>query len=238
MNKIIIIIPTFNERKNISKLIPEIIENYPNVDVLVVDDNSPDGTSEVVREMSLRDKRIKLIVRKGKMGLGTAYVEGFKYMLKNGYELAIQMDADFSHDPKEIGQFLSAVKDYDVVIGSRYISGVNVINWPMRRLLLSYFANYYTRIITGMPLKDSTGGYKCFRREVLQSINLDSIHSNGYAFQIEMNFKAYKKNFKLKEIPIIFTERVDGKSKMSKRIVWEAVFRVWELRIKSILGLL
>ncbi len=238
MNKTLVIIPTYNERNNIQKLVPEIIELYPNLDILVVDDNSPDGTSDVVREMMAEDDRVKLIVRKGKMGLGTAYVEGFKYMLSNGYELAIQMDADYSHDPKVIREFLSAIKNYDLVIGSRYISGVNVINWPMSRLLLSYFANFYTRVITGMPIKDSTGGFKCFRRKVLESIDLDSIHSNGYAFQIEMNFKAYKKNFRLIEIPIIFTDRVAGASKMSKKIVWEAIFMVWKLRIKSIFGLL
>jgi len=238
MYKALVIIPTYNERNNIQKLIPEIIELYPEVDVLVVDDNSPDGTGDVVRELSQEDNRIKLIVRKGKMGLGTAYVEGFRYMLRNGYDLAVQMDADYSHDPKVIREFFSTIENYDLVIGSRYISGVNVINWPMSRLLLSYFANYYTRVITGMPIKDSTGGFKCFRRKVLESIDLERIHSNGYAFQIEMNYKAYKKNFKLIEIPIIFTDRVAGSSKMSKKIVWEAIFMVWKLRIQSIFGLL
>ena len=172
------------------------------------------------------------------MGLGTAYCEGFKYMLENNYEIAVQMDADYSHDPKVIAEFLREIKNYDLVIGSRYITGVNVINWPMRRLLLSYFANVYTRVITGMPIKDATGGYKCFRREVLGAMDLDSIRSNGYAFQIEMNFKAFKKGFRIKEIPIIFVDRVEGSSKMSKKIVREAVTMVWKLRIRSILGIL
>ena len=172
------------------------------------------------------------------MGLGTAYAEGFKYALKNGYDLIIQMDADYSHDPKVIADFLEAIKENDLVIGSRYITGVNVINWPMRRLLLSYLANIYTSVITGMPIKDSTGGFKCFRKEVLASIDLDKIRSNGYAFQIEMNFKTFKKNFRIKEVPIIFVDRVEGTSKMSKKIVREAIFMVWKLRYRSMLGIL
>jgi dolichol-phosphate mannosyltransferase len=172
------------------------------------------------------------------MGLGTAYVEGFKYALKNNYDLIFEMDADFSHDPDEIKNFFKAIETHDLIIGSRYVNGVNVVNWPMRRLLLSYFANAYTRFITGIPIKDCTGGYKCFRKEVLQSLNLDKVKSNGYAFQIEMNYKAWKKGFRLGEIPIIFVDRVKGTSKMSKKIVREAVLMVWKLRFRSILGLL
>ncbi len=238
MEKVIVIIPTYNERKNIEKLIPDIIELYPNINILVVDDGSPDGTGDYVKLLSQHDDRIHVLKREGKMGLGTAYAEGFKYALKNGYDLIIQMDADYSHDPKVIADFLEAIKENDLVIGSRYITGVNVINWPMRRLLLSYLANIYTSVITGMPIKDSTGGFKCFRKEVLASIDLDKIRSNGYAFQIEMNFKTFKKNFRIKEVPIIFVDRVEGTSKMSKKIVREAIFMVWKLRYRSMLGIL
>ncbi|MDH7605925.1 MAG: polyprenol monophosphomannose synthase [Melioribacter sp.] len=236
--KTLVIIPTYNELDNVQKLIPYIIEKYPELDILIVDDNSPDGTANYVEELSKSEPRVKLIKREKKLGLGTAYVEGFKYMLSNGYDAVIQMDADYSHDPKEIKNFLKKIKDYDLVIGSRYINGVRVINWPIRRLLLSYFANLYTRIITGVPIKDATGGFKCIKRNVLESINLDEIRSNGYSFQIEMNFLAWKKKFKIIEIPIVFVERVQGSSKMSKKIVREAVFMVWKLRLKSLLGLI
>lgn len=236
--KAVVIIPTYNELNNIQRLIPDLLSAYPGLDVLVVDDNSPDGTGKYVKEISGLDKRVKLIERSGKMGLGTAYVAGYNFMLQNGYDYALQMDADFSHDPKEIKNMLEAIKDCDLVIGSRYITGVNVINWPMRRLLLSYFANAYTRWITGMPIADSTGGFKCFRRKVLESIDLLKIRSNGYSFQIEMNFKTWKKGFKVKEIPIIFIDRVHGTSKMSKKIVREAIFMVWKLRIRSFLRIL
>lgn len=236
--KTLVIIPTYDEINNIQKMIPTILESYPELHILIVDDNSPDGTAGFVKNYSEKDKRVFLIKREGKLGLGTAYVEGFKFMLSNGYDAVIQMDADFSHDPKELATFLETINNYDLVIGSRYIEGVRVINWPIRRLLLSYFANLYTRIITGMPIKDATGGFKCFRREVLQSINLDKIHSNGYSFQIEMNYIAWKKKFKLTEIPITFIDRVHGTSKMSKKIVREAIIMVWKLRIKSIFGTL
>jgi dolichol-phosphate mannosyltransferase len=234
----VIIIPTYNELNNIQKLIPEILDRYSSVEVLVVDDNSPDGTGNFVESLSQKNKRVHVLRREKKMGLGTAYIAGFKYALNKGYDYIFEMDADFSHDPKEIENFLCAVKDYDLVLGSRYINGVNVVNWPMRRLLLSYFANMYTRFITGLPVKDATGGYKCFRKEVLQAIDLDNIRSNGYAFQIEMTFKAWKKGFKVGEIPIIFIDRFQGTSKMSKKIVREAVTMVWKLRIRSILGML
>jgi dolichol-phosphate mannosyltransferase len=236
--KSIVIIPTYNEIHNVQVLIPVLLDSYPFTDVLIVDDNSPDGTAEFVRKLGEKNPRVKLIKREKKLGLGTAYVAGFKFMLAKGYDCAIQMDADFSHDPKEIKKFLENIHEFDLVIGSRYIYGVRVINWPIRRLLLSYFANVYSRIITGMPIKDGTGGFKCFRRSVLESINLDNIHSNGYSFQIEMNFKAWKNNFKLIEIPITFTDRVQGTSKMSKKIVREAILMVWKLRLKSMLGTL
>ena len=235
--KTLVIIPTYNEKDNIKKLIHNLLELYPNVDILIVDDGSPDGTGEIVKSIQKVDKRIKIIEREGKMGLGTAYVAGYKFMLSNGYDVGIQMDADFSHNPKDIGKFRKLAKDYDLIIGSRYVQGVNVINWPMKRLLLSYFANIYTKVITGLPLCDSTGGFKCFRREVLESIDLDNIKSNGYAFQIEMNFKAWKHGFKIKESPIVFTDRVEGNSKMSKKIVREAIFMVWKLRFSNFLKL-
>lgn len=238
MEKSIIIIPTYNELNNIQKLIPVLRENYPAIDLLIVDDNSPDGTADAVKKFMENDQQIHIIEREGKLGLGTAYVSGFRYMLKRDYEFAIQMDADFSHDPVEIKNFLKEIEDHDLILGSRYIKGVNVINWPMSRLLLSYFANQYTRIITGLPVCDATGGFKCFRREVLEAINLDNITSSGYSFQIEMTFKAYKKGFRIKEIPIIFNDRTDGDSKMSKKIVHEAVFMVWKLRFASMFGTL
>lgn len=235
-NKALIIIPTYNELDNLQKLLPDLKENHPNLDILIVDDNSPDGTAKYVKAVQENDPHIYIIERRGKMGLGTAYVEGFNFMLKNGYEYAFQMDADYSHDPKEIKNFLNAIKENDLVIGSRYISGVNVINWPMKRLLLSFFANKYTKYVTGLPLADSTGGFKCFRRKVLESIDLHRIKSNGYSFQIEMNYKAWKAGFRIKEIPIIFVDRTMGHSKMSKKIVREAILMVWKLRLRSILG--
>lgn len=237
--KSVIIIPTYNELNNIQKLIPELLELYPEFNILVVDDNSPDGTGQFVEDYSSKDSRVDVLKRQGKMGLGTAYVAGFKYMIEKKYDCAFQMDADFSHDPKDIRQLHKAVLNgCDLSIGSRYVQGVNVINWPMQRLLLSYFANKYSRIVTGLKINDCTGGFKCFKREVLEAIDLDGIRSNGYSFQIEMNYKAWKKGFNLTEVPIIFIDRVEGTSKMSKKIVWEAIFMVWKLRIKSILGLL
>jgi dolichol-phosphate mannosyltransferase len=234
--KSIVIIPTYNEIHNIQKLLSDLLNMYSGLDILVVDDNSPDGTSQYVEKVGEKEPRVKIIKREKKMGLGTAYVAGFKYALQHGYEVAIEMDADYSHDPKELERFLEKINEYDLIIGSRYIHGVRVINWPIRRLLLSYFANLYTRIITGMPVKDGTGGFKCFRRKVLESIDLNAIHSNGYSFQIEMNYKAWKKGFRLLEVPITFTDRVQGTSKMSKKIVREAIVMVWKLRIKSIFG--
>ncbi|MBU2494433.1 MAG: polyprenol monophosphomannose synthase [Bacteroidetes bacterium] len=236
MKNSIVVIPTYNELANIKKLIPILNDLYPELHILVVDDNSPDGTGNYVKELSEKDERVHVLQRNGKMGLGTAYADGFKYMLQKGYEFAFQMDADFSHDPKDLIRMHNAIADYDLIIGSRYVDGVNVVNWPMRRLLLSYFANKYSRIVTGMKVCDGTGGFKCFRRRVLESIDLSKIKSNGYAFQIEMNFKAWKNGWKLKEIPIIFIDRVEGTSKMSKKIVYEAVWMVWKLRLRSIIG--
>jgi dolichol-phosphate mannosyltransferase len=236
--KTLIIIPTYNELENLPRLLPEVLSKEEGIHILIVDDNSPDGTAAFVENEMKNNNRIHLIERPSKQGLGTAYITGFKFAIQNGYDFIFEMDADFSHDPKEIPRFLDEIKSADVILGSRYINGVNVINWPMRRLLLSWFANIYTRVITGMPLHDATGGFKCFRREVLEAIDLDRVTSNGYAFQIEMSFKAWKKGFKVKEIPIIFVDRVKGKSKMSKKIVREAVIMVWKLRIKSIFGLL
>jgi dolichol-phosphate mannosyltransferase len=236
--KTLIIIPTYNELENLPRLLPEVLSKDEGIHLLVVDDNSPDGTAAFVENEMQNNNRIHLIKRPAKQGLGTAYIAGFKFAIQNGYDFVFEMDADFSHDPKEIPRFLDEIKSSDVVLGSRYINGVNVINWPLRRLLLSSFANLYTRFITGMPVHDATGGFKCFRREVLEAINLEKVTSNGYAFQIEITFKAWKKGFKVKEIPIIFVDRVKGKSKMSKKIVREAVTMVWKLRIKSIFGLL
>ncbi len=236
--KSIVIIPTYNEIHNIQSLLPDLLKMYTGLDILIVDDNSPDGTADYVEKLGAEDPRAKLIKRPKKMGLGTAYVAGFKFALQNGYDVIMEMDADYSHDPKELRRFMEESQNYDLVIGSRYIDGVRVINWPIRRLLLSYFANLYTRLITGMPVKDGTGGFKCFRRNVLEAINLDAIHSNGYSFQIEMNFKAWKKGFRIIELPITFTDRVKGTSKMSKKIVREAITMVWKLRLKSIFGTL
>jgi dolichol-phosphate mannosyltransferase len=236
--KVLIIIPTYDELENLPKLLPEVLSKDEIIDVLIVDDESPDGTADWVENEMKNNPRIKLIKRETKMGLGTAYIAGFKYALENNYDYIFEMDADFSHDPDEIQNFLNLIKTYDLVLGSRYKEGVNVVNWPMRRLMLSLFANMYTRVITGLHVRDATGGYKCFRKEVLQTINLDEIRSNGYAFQIELTFKAWKKGFKIKELSIVFTDRVKGTSKMSKKIVREAIFMVWKLRLASMTGLL
>ncbi|GMR25122.1 MAG: polyprenol monophosphomannose synthase [Ignavibacteria bacterium] len=236
--KVLIIIPTYDESENLPKLLPQVLSKDDIIDVLIIDDNSPDGTAGWVENEMKNNPRIKLIKREKKMGLGTAYIAGFKYALENNYDYIFEMDADFSHDPKEIPYFLKEIKNYDLVLGSRYKEGVNVVNWPMRRLLLSMFANMYTRVITGLPIRDATSGFKCFRKEVLQAIDLNSVKSNGYAFQIEMTFKAWKKGFKIKELSIVFTDRLKGTSKMSKKIVHEAVFMVWKLRLASMFGLL
>jgi len=235
-NRVLVIIPTYNERENIQNIIPRVLEQGSNIDVLVVDDNSPDGTGGTVKDMSRDQERIHLLSRQKKLGLGTAYVEGFKYALARDYGLICEMDADFSHDPEDLPRLIEAAGESDLVIGSRYIKGVNVINWPMSRLLLSYGANLYTRIVTGMPLKDATAGFKCFRREVLESVDFNHIQSDGYSFQIEMHYRAWKKGFRIKEIPIIFIDRRVGVSKMDTGIINEAAFMVWKLRILGLLG--
>jgi len=225
----LVIIPTYNEIENIGQIIPQVLAESKLVDVLVVDDNSPDGTGEFVAKLRKDQPRLHLLKRAGKLGLGTAYIAGFKFALERDYKYIFEMDADFSHNPKEINNFLNAIEKADLVIGSRYIDGVNVVNWPLRRLLLSYFASVYTRIITRLPLMDATGGYKCFRREVLQTINLDAINSGGYSFQIEMSWHVWKEGYRIKEIPITFEDRTVGKSKMSREIINEAVLLVWKL---------
>ena len=234
--KALLIIPTYNEIANIKNIITASLSQSPDLYILVIDDNSPDGTAKAVKEMMENEPHINLIERPQKMGLGSAYVQGFKYALNNDYDYVLEMDADFSHNPADIPRLLEAAKKYDVVIGSRYCQGVNIINWPFRRLLISYFASKYVRIITGMPIKDPTSGFKCFRRRVLEAIDLNSILSDGYAFQIEMNFRAWVKGFTIYEIPIVFTERRDGVSKMSRQIVWEAAWMVWRLQIMKLLG--
>lgn len=239
MNNSLIIIPTYNEAHNIKRLIERLIKLNIPVDVLVVDDGSPDGTSEIVRKMiETYPDRINLIERSGKLGLGTAYVEGFKFALEREYNYICEMDADFSHSPEDIPRLIKTVQsgEADVAIGSRYSRGISIVNWPLRRLFLSYLANLYARIITGLPIKDTTAGFKCIHRKVLESFDLDRISSNGYAFQIEIHFRAWKAGFRLKEVSIIFREREEGVSKMSKTIVREAVWRVWSLKFKSIFG--
>lgn len=226
--KALVIIPTFNEAYNISAIIKAVLAQDPNIEVLIVDDNSPDGTSKIVEEM--KNSKIHLITREKKMGLGSAYVEGFKFALKKSFDFIFEIDADFSHDPEIIPIMLKEIQENDLIIGSRYIKGINVVNWPLRRLFLSFAAAKYVRFITGMPINDPTSGFKCFRREVLENINLDEILSDGYSFQIEMNFRTWVKKFKIKEIPIVFTDRRSGQSKMSKKIVREAIFVVWKLK--------
>jgi len=235
--KSLVIIPTYNEAQNIQTLIPAIFQqNIDGLEILIVDDNSPDGTAAMAEEMGELNAKIHLLRREKKSGLGTAYVAGFKYALQNGFDLMIEMDADFSHDPKELPNLIKATEEADLVLGSRYIRGVNVVNWPLRRLLLSLGASKYTRIVTGLPLRDCTSGFKCFKRSVLESIDLDRIQSDGYSFQIEMNFRAWKKHFVIREIPIVFVDRAAGTSKMSKKIVREAIWVVWKLKLLSIMG--
>lgn len=232
----LVIVPTYNECDNVVPLIDRLLALPCGLEVLVVDDNSPDGTSDLVKEYSQRDSRVHLLRRAGKMGLGSAYVEGFRFALERGAEYIFEMDADFSHDPAAIPEFLEAAEDADLVLGSRYLKGVTVVHWPLRRLILSYSANVYTRVITGLPIRDATGGFKCFRRKALMAVDLDQIRSDGYAFQIEMSFKIWRFGFRLKEIPITFVDRQAGVSKMNRKIVWEAVWLVWRLRLMRIFG--
>jgi dolichol-phosphate mannosyltransferase len=236
-DRLLVVVPTYNERVNLPLVVPVILQQDPRIDVLVVDDNSPDGTGQLADELAAATPRVHVLHRPNKSGLGKAYLAGFQWALANRYDLIFEMDADFSHDPKFLGDFISAAANADLVIGSRYRAGVvNVINWPISRLLLSIGANQYARWITGLPLADSTGGFKCFRREVLEAIDFEKVRSNGYAFQIEMSFRAWKKGFRLVEVPIVFTDRVEGQSKMNKRIVREAIWMVWWLRLQSLIG--
>jgi dolichol-phosphate mannosyltransferase len=236
-DRLLVVVPTYNERVNLPLVVPAILQQDPRIDVLVVDDNSPDGTGQLADELAASTPRVHVLHRPNKSGLGKAYLAGFTWALANRYDLIFEMDADFSHDPKFLGDFIRAAADADLVIGSRYRAGVvNVINWPISRLLLSIGANGYARWITGLPLADSTGGFKCFRREVLEAIDFEKVRSNGYAFQIEMSFRAWKKGFRLVEVPIVFTDRVEGQSKMNKRIVREAIWMVWWLRLQSMIG--
>jgi dolichol-phosphate mannosyltransferase len=236
-DRALVIVPTYNERFNIARLIPSILAQDASLEILVVDDGSPDGTGGIVDGIAANNPRVHAIHRESKLGLGTAYIAGFRWALERKYDLIFEMDADFSHNPERLPEFLESIKDADLVLGSRYQGGrVNVVNWPMSRLFLSYAANIYARAITGLPVSDTTGGFKCFRRNVLESIDLSSVKSNGYAFQIEMSYRVWKHGFRLVEIPIIFVDRTEGVSKMSKRIMREAVWMVWRLRWWSITG--
>ena len=233
----LVIIPTYNERENIARIIAAVLEKDPRLEVLVVDDGSPDGTGDIVETAGATNPRVHLLRRAKKLGLGTAYIAGFKWSLERGYDYTFEMDADFSHDPAHLPEFLRAVETADLVLGSRYRHGkVTVVNWPIKRLLLSYYANVYARVVTGLPLWDATGGYKVYRRAVLEAIDLDDVRSNGYAFQIEMSFRAWRKNFRIVEIPIVFVDRTEGTSKMSRAIVREAIWMVWRLRFWAIRG--
>ena len=229
--KALVIIPTYNERENIEPLLGRVFAQGLDLDVLIVDDNSPDGTGELADILAARDPRVRVMHRPGKQGLGSAYVAGFLYALERDYEAVFEMDADFSHNPDSLPEFLRELEHGDLVLGSRYLHGVTVVNWPLSRLILSYAANVYSRVITGMRVKDLTGGFKCFRRVVLEAIDWSRVKSDGYGFQIEINFKAWRKGFRIRESPILFVDRRAGESKMSRRIVWEAAWMVWRLRI-------
>lgn len=234
--KIVVISPTYNESKNIAKLVEIVFSINSDYHLLIVDDNSPDGTADIVESLQKKYKNLHLEKRPGKAGLGTAYCFGFKWSIENEFDVMVQMDADMSHDPREIPKMVKLLDRNDYIIGSRYCDGVSVVRWPIRRLILSYGANLYSKIVTGMPISDATGGYKVWKKRVLNSIKLDSIRSQGYSFQIEMNYRAWKNGFKFKEHPIIFMDRTIGESKMSKQIVWEAIFMVWRLRISNLFG--
>ena len=234
MQKGLVIIPTYNESANIERIINIILAVSPKLEVLVIDDNSPDNTADIIKRMKKKNRRIHLKTRPRKLGLGTAYVMGFDYALKNGYAFAFEMDADFSHDPIELPNFINLLSEYDLVIGSRYVQGISVVNWPMKRLLLSYFACFFARIVTGVPVRDLTSGFKCYSQSALAKIEWHKFKVDGYGFQIQSVYSVYKSGLRLKEIPIIFVERRAGESKMSKRIIWEAWWLVWKLRLLSI----
>ena len=233
----LVVIPTYNEAINLPQIVPQVLSQDARLQVLIVDDNSPDGTGGIADEMARTNPRVHVLHREGKLGLGTAYITGFKWALKEGYDFIFEMDADFSHDPAHLKEFLTAIQDADVVLGSRYLHGkVTIVNWPMSRLMLSYFANVYARLFTGLSVWDLTGGFKCFRRRVLEAIDLSQVGSNGYAFQIEMSVRAWRKGFKLREIPIVFVDRAEGQSKMNRAIVREAVWKVPRLRLMAWFG--
>ena len=233
----LVVIPTYNERENLANIVPLTLEQDPRLEVLVIDDNSPDGTGELADELVAASPRVHVVHRSGKQGLGTAYRAGFRWAIEHGYDYVFEMDADFSHDPRHLPKFLAEIQDADLVVGSRYLNRrVTVINWPMSRLMLSYFANVYARWVTGLELWDSTGGYKCYRRKVLEGIDLDQVRSNGYSFQIETSFRAWKRGFRIREITITFSDRNVGRSKMSGAIVREAIWMVWRLRLWALLG--
>lgn len=238
--KSVVIIPTYNEKENIEAIIRAVMALEDKFDILVIEDGSPDGTADIVKGLMAGDfkGRLHIIERTGKLGLGTAYITGFKWAIEQKYDFIFEMDADFSHDPKDVPRLLKEVRDngYDVAIGSRYITGVNVVNWPMGRVLMSYYASKYVQFVTGIPVNDTTAGFKCYRRKVLETINLDAIRFKGYAFQIEMKFTAYKLGFKIKEVPVIFVNRELGTSKMSGGIFGEALFGVVKLRLASMFG--
>lgn len=233
----LVIVPTYNERDNLPRKVPQILAQDERIDVLVVDDASPDGTGEVAVQMAATDPRVHVLERTAKDGLGQAYLAGFGWGLAREYELLFEMDADISHPPEAIPRMIEAAREFQVVIGSRYVDGrVTVSNWPMSRLLISYFGSWYARTVTRMPVRDATGGFNCWRREVLEAVDLNRIRSNGYAFQIELKFRAFRRGFSMLEIPILFTERDSGESKMSKKILREAIWRVWWLKVRDILG--
>ena len=227
----LVISPTYNECKNVQSLIELILGKHPEFHLLIVDDSSPDGTANKVKELQADYPNLHLEERPTKDGLGTAYIYGFKWAIEREYDRIVQMDADLSHDPNDVPRLVNLLDEHDLIVGSRYVEGVSVVNWPIRRLMLSYGANLYSRVITGMPIKDSTGGFKAWRREVLEELDLNAVRSQGYSFQIEMNFRTWCKGFRIKEVPIIFVDRTIGESKMSKNIVYEAIFMVWRLRI-------
>lgn len=228
--KVLVVIPTYNESENIEKIIKEIFKFLPRANILIVDDNSPDGTANIVKEIMKNDERVNLILKEKKEGLGKAYKTGFKWGIEKNYDIIIQMDADFSHSPEVLPEFIKEIeKGCDLIIGSRYLNGVSVVNWPIKRLLLSYFANVYARIMTGVPVRDLTGGFKAWKKEVLENLPWEKIDAEGYGFQIQTTFYAKKLGYKIKEYPIIFIERRVGISKMSKKIIFEAFFLVIKL---------
>jgi dolichol-phosphate mannosyltransferase len=237
-NKSLVIIPTYNEIDNIERMILTLFNLYPNISLLIIEDGSPDGTADAVKKLMQKHSQLNMIERKGKLGLGTAYITGFRWALERSFDFVFEMDCDFSHDPAAISELLQAAQSHDLVIGSRYINGIRIINWPFKRLLLSYCASIYTRFITGIPVHDTTGGFKCFTRKALSSLDLNKIISNGYSFQLELNYKIWAKGLSIKEVPIIFYERRDGQSKMNGGIILEAVFAVFRLRFKKFLGTL